>query len=240
MTNEELAIRIQNGDNSAQSELWDNVKLLIKKLMLPYLSHCHRRSIEESDLFQVGYFAMMDAVKYYKLDKDIKFTSYLGYNCQNRANEILGYKKKNISPDHFSVENLIGDDFAIIDTLEDEQATEDFIQAEKAIYNNELKVTLDECFEQMPSDEVTALQEYFIKGNNYREIAECHETKVGEVRVSISKGLRKLRHPKLSGKLKPFLYYDIASSIAYKYSGLSQYKRTGISSVERAVERVNR
>ena len=64
MTNEELAVLIQQGHTELYTELWERVSRLINMMIGKY---AERRilppDIEKEDLLQCGYFAMLAAVK---------------------------------------------------------------------------------------------------------------------------------------------------------------------------------
>lgn len=70
MTNEQLAIRIKEGDKDLIPQLWDNVSKLLKslcnKLHITSIEKCTKAGVTIDDIFQESYFAMLDAVEYYK------------------------------------------------------------------------------------------------------------------------------------------------------------------------------
>ena len=74
MTNEELAVLIQQGHTELYTELWERVNRLIGMMILKSTKHrILPPDIDKEDLLQCGYFAMLAAVKAYDKDKNFKF-----------------------------------------------------------------------------------------------------------------------------------------------------------------------
>ena len=116
MTNEELAIMAAQGDIESLHKLYFAVAPLLYKLISQYFPLCKSNLAEPEDLLQCGYFAVLEAVKYFSPDKGLKFTSYLGFCVQNACNTELGYRgKKQIKT--ISLETPVTDDEML--TLED-------------------------------------------------------------------------------------------------------------------------
>lgn len=96
MTNEELAVLIQRGHREYYAELWEQVYKLIQSLI--YKEARKRKlpqGIDTEDLLQSGYFAMVAAVKAFKPDSKLKFTSYLNFHVLNSVNTELCYGTRN-------------------------------------------------------------------------------------------------------------------------------------------------
>ena len=93
MTNEELAVMIQNGHTELYTDLWEQVYRLVCRKAERY-SHLlqengWRTDPEDftADLIQSGYFALIDAVKYFDSKKGIKFNTYLGNTLKKAFRE---------------------------------------------------------------------------------------------------------------------------------------------------------
>ncbi len=75
MTNEELAIKIQNGESHLIAELWEQVKGIIYRRVsreMVFDSKKNRAAtigVTKEDLYQEGYFALVDAINYYAPEK---------------------------------------------------------------------------------------------------------------------------------------------------------------------------
>lgn len=87
MTNEELAILIQQGNKELCTQLWERVRKLIVMLIEKYTKNwVLPNDIDKEDLLQCGYFVMLAAVKAYDPNKKYKFSSYLSYHVRNIVN----------------------------------------------------------------------------------------------------------------------------------------------------------
>lgn len=85
MTNEELALKIQNGERNLIPTLWEQVERFIYlKSENWYWQHeetCIRCGVALDDLKQVSYFAFLDAIRYYTSADSYKFLTYLVFRC---------------------------------------------------------------------------------------------------------------------------------------------------------------
>lgn len=93
MTNEELAIQIQLGHAEHYTELWQNVRRLMYKILRSKLSRIELPNyLTPEDLGQELYFALCNAVQAYDDTKPYKFTSYLEYHIMNAIRSALPSK----------------------------------------------------------------------------------------------------------------------------------------------------
>lgn len=76
MSNEQLVVRIQAGDNVAENmlKLWQNNKGFIYKIAVKYSDYA-----EMEDLEQEGYIALCNAVQGYKHDQGMSFINYAAF-----------------------------------------------------------------------------------------------------------------------------------------------------------------
>lgn len=81
MTNEELAIEIQNGNKLDCVKLWEQIEHFVKKSAFNYynaLRSSDREYIPDAeDFISGGYIAMLEVVKYYAPDKGYRYITYL-------------------------------------------------------------------------------------------------------------------------------------------------------------------
>lgn len=89
MTNEQLVIRIQAGDNMAENmlQLWQQNRGYINKIVKAY-----REYGEEDDLQQEGYLGLSEAVIHYSQEEETSFITYASYWIKQK---ILRYIRKN-------------------------------------------------------------------------------------------------------------------------------------------------
>ena len=102
MTNEEMALKIQAGEQGLISALWEqNTGLFAIKANSLYQAHydrCQASGVTFDDVFQVCYFALLDAVQVYDPARGYKFTSYLTYPLKNHFNALVGLRSTKRDP----------------------------------------------------------------------------------------------------------------------------------------------
>lgn len=94
MTIEELAIRIQDGDESKVPELWDRVRgLYMKKSFSYYGSHrelCARCGVDLEDIQQQSFFAFLQSVEAYQPESGLTFTAFVNFPFQKEMQNLTG------------------------------------------------------------------------------------------------------------------------------------------------------
>lgn len=98
MNNEQLAILAKSGNSQAILELWERVKLLLYRMANRFYrqygtNFCAIRGVTMDDLEQECFFAMLDAVRAFKANREFKFTTYLTRASENRFKAITGIKR---------------------------------------------------------------------------------------------------------------------------------------------------
>ena len=175
MTNEEFALKIQNGERNLIPTLWEQVERFIYlKSENWYWQHeetCIRCGVALDDLKQVSYFAFLDAIRYYTSADGYKFLTYLVFPLRNRFNEACGIRTKAQAQRPLnrckSLNAAVpGSEEGITyeDTIIDELAAEDFQRAENGIYNEQLRSVLDECLATLPEVQSTVIQYRYFEG----------------------------------------------------------------------------
>lgn len=91
MTNEELAMRIKNGETELSEQLWFRVLPKVKKYACQYKDYGKQTNwVELDDLIQSGFLAMMDAVKHYDPAKGYEFEAYLKFPMIEHMRKCIG------------------------------------------------------------------------------------------------------------------------------------------------------
>ncbi len=241
MTNEELALKIQNGERDLIPPLWEQVERFIYlKSENWYWQHeetCIRCGVALDDLKQVSYFAFLDAIRYYTSADGYKFLTYLVFPLRNRFNEACGIRTKAQAQRPLnrckSLNAAVpGSEEGITyeDIIVDEIAAEDFQRAEDGIYNEQLRSVLDECLATLPEVQSTVIQYRYFEGLTAEEVGQKVGLTYVQCRNRETDGLRKLRRGKNRKRLEAFAE-DIISRYAY-CSSYSLWKATGTSSTE--------
>ena len=143
MSNEELAARIQAGEQELLPQLWAQVRRFVCKM-------AHRRyfatnglgGVELDDLIQSGFLAVVQAVEYFKPDGEYKFLTYLDVCLKNAFASAGGYRANKRDPllDCISLDTPLGND-SDSDTLLDlqEDPANQIEDAERRIWLEQLR-----------------------------------------------------------------------------------------------------
>ena len=99
MTNEQLALNIQNGNRAALAELWGAVRPLLLSMAWKFYTRqgkerCSTHGVTLEDLQQEAFFALFDAVQAYKPEKGYLLTTYLSRATENRFKACMGIRGK--------------------------------------------------------------------------------------------------------------------------------------------------
>ncbi len=239
-TNEELAALIQAGHDEYIERLWRQLEKFITQQAEKRFSLSGKSYPEVGDLISAGYFAMLEAIKYYKPDKDYKFITYLGKTLQKAFASEYGLRGKRDSLcDAVSLDEPIGEDnLTIEDTVADETAELElysFIERERAegaseLINQALSAVLSE------RERETILLFYF-SGKTYQDIgSDNNQTRQNFHRLH-RQAVWKLKRCSYTKRLKE-LYCDFPEvydwyNEGFKHTGLQYFRDTGMSSVER-------
>ena len=245
MTNEELAIKIQAGEQNLIAELWEQNKGLFylhaNKLYIKYRERCDSAGVEFDDIVQTGYFALCDAVQAFQADGEYKFTSYIPFHLLNHFYALLGikwHKKKWIVRDMLnqasSLDESIGDDDSNItrmDTVEDPESGKAFEAVIDDVFQSELRETFEKLISKLPEYYAATIRGRYFEGKKQGDIAAQMGVSHTAVNAYEREALRKLKkEPELQA------YHDeILLRYAYKGTGFASFREHWASSVERAV-----
>ena len=191
MTNEELAIQIQLGHTRHYTELWQNVRRLMYKILYNKISRLELPNyITAEDMEQELYFALCNAVQAYDDTKPYKFTSYLEYHIMNAVRSALPSKPLK----EFSYNQTAGEDeeTELIDFIPDSTAAE----RTQDIELTDIQMQTRQAVSELPDSERQAITLYYFKGISYKQIAEATGVSLNMARNRVCKGLNILRQNK--------------------------------------------
>lgn len=240
MSNEEAARRIQGGEQSAIPLLWEGVKKFIRlwayKYHVQYESLCKRAGVEKDDLYQCGYFAMLNAVRAYDATTGYRFITYMAYHLQNEFNAAVGVRtvkgrnNARIRLISIEAEKEGADGLINSDSIPDEAAQNDFDNAIENLYSEEARRNLAPALERLSAGEYEVTQRYFYRGQKLSEIARDMGAEYHKVQRLYGSALRRLRHAKEVQEYKE----EYMSLWAYRGTGFASFRDRQESSVERA------
>ena len=192
MTNEEMAVRIKNGETQLIESLWLNIEKLARSYSNRYYNKkreiCIRSSVDQEDLYQVSYFAFLEAVRYYNTEKGYKFTTFLTLPLKKQFYKLTNQKVVSISLD-----DVTENGFSLNDTLLDEHAELDLENVLNQVYTSNLSNDIEYCFSEITPMQAQALKEYYFCDHSMSKIAQIQKTSKATVQMKISRGLANLR-----------------------------------------------
>lgn len=217
MTNEELAIEIQNGKTEYLPVLWEQIEAFVKWKA----NQCFQKlldnpdislSIEFDDLYDSGYFAMLNAVKYFKPETGYKFLTFLDLPLKTAFNEIISGRsgttrlsKRDPLNHSFSLDTPLKDDGEATygDTIADDtDIAENVIEG---IVQQELHNDLEAALSRLETSEEKVIRSYYYDRLDLQEIGEemnVTSARVGQIKNS---ALRKLRRPEVRRDLEKYI-----------------------------------
>ena len=90
MTNEELAKLIQAGEREHEAQLWAQVERFIVYKARHFANCLQGGAADFEDLRQAGYFAMLEATRYFRPDKEFQFLTYLKWTLKKSFAVVAG------------------------------------------------------------------------------------------------------------------------------------------------------
>lgn len=191
MTNEEMALQIQQGNNSLITPLWENVKKLMFKIMRGFVQSMKTPNyIDIEDIEQELYFSLVTAVNSYKPHKGYKLTTYLNYAIKNTLDrDILSTNQKNTQETSYNIPVGENEDCELLDLLPDIESTDFVVDMELIDLQREVRNAVD----LLPSREKSVITLYWLENKTYKECGEILGVGIETVRQLNSKGLRNLR-----------------------------------------------
>lgn len=170
MTNEELAVKIQEGQTQHYTELWNkNKKLLYKILHTKIIKGLYIPPyIQLEDLQQEMYFALCKAVNAYNREKPYSFNSYLEYSVMNILRDCL--PSKPLQESSYNQPATSEDDTELIELMIDENAETKY----KTLELTELQKIVRESVAELPQTQYTIITLFYLanKPKSLQEIAD--------------------------------------------------------------------
>lgn len=202
MTNEQLALNVQNGNRAALTELWGAVRPLLLSMAWKFYQkqgkeRCSSHGITLEDLQQESFFALCDAVQAYRPEKGYQLTTYLHYATENRFKACMGIQGKADALNHADrLERPIpGDEEGREqgDSIPDEKAEAALLavddQEEQAHFHNVLEQALGE----LSVVQSAVVRHRFTQQHTRQQTAQALHITPQEVRREEARALQLLR-----------------------------------------------
>lgn len=210
MTNEELALMIQNGQTEAVLPLWQRVERFVAKQADKWSKAWTTRRVEFEDLYQSGFLAMMKAAQTYDPDKDVKFLTWMGYFIKTAFSYVAGCRTKAQNNDPLNEyrslwEPLEGgtDDLTIGDMIPDPV---DYIgDTDERVYRDQLHDELERALSTLPEDKSKVLRLRFYDGLTLKDTAKVCGITAEAARQREGRALKELRSGKQAARLRAYV-----------------------------------
>ena len=210
MTNEELAIEIQNGNTEYLPVLFDQVEQFIRKKAAQRLRVLGENSgIEFDELYDSGYLAVIEAAKYFKPESGYKFLTFLDKPLKTAFAEVTNARTQKGLKDPLrnavSLETPVGEDetLTIGDTIADD--TDITTEVIRKVSNKELHKALDNALDQLEPLEAEAIRLQYYSNLNLQQSAVAMKIEPDKVSYLRQNGMRKLRTPEIASELEKYL-----------------------------------
>lgn len=235
MTNEELAVKIQQGETDLYLQLWENVeKFVVMMAKRHHVLTDGRGGVEIEDLVQSGYLALVSAVNYFDASKGYSFLTFLGKRLKSEFSEAAGIRTERSRHDpldrSLSLDCPISDEddsITLFDYVEDPVDYEDQV-IEKA-WVEDLREALKKAISKIPEEQGEIIQLRYREGLSVEQTSKLKGIDGKTVRQLEGRALSSLRKPNIRGALERFV--DDRTPF-YLRGGVSAFKTEGTRPVE--------
>jgi RNA polymerase sporulation-specific sigma factor len=230
MSNEELALLVQQGDTGALPRLWEQTRRLIAQKAYAYYNRLdgNRRGVEVDDLMQQGYFALLDAVRHFDQEDGYKFNTYL-YNTLKTAFSVAAgtrSQKRDMLDYASSLDAPVGeesDSRAIADLVPDRTAETAF---DTLLVEDIARVILDESRRLTTPLQTRIIFECAYMGRTLKSLAE----EIGKSRVTVEniyhRAIETLRRRPVIRAIRDEYFRECTA--AQRESAINPYRTRGV------------
>ena len=244
MCNEDLAVRIRNGERDLMPTLWEqNIKLfqiMATSLYTRYRDRCISSGVTPEDIFQVGYFALLDAVEAFTPASGYKLSAYINFPLLKHFKTLIGIRTTKRDPLHQcgSLDKPIGEDgdMTLLALIEDSDSTYPFDTIIDDVFFMQVRNVLKEAISRLPAPCATCITGKYFEGKTPAEIAAEIGQSADYVRRMERQGLYKLHRDSYRNEWAT-VRDEIITTLAYRHRGVRAFWNTWTSSVEYAAIR---
>lgn len=244
MSNEEMALAIQAGDDSLILPLWEQCKGLICKEAHRWARAFESRpEIDVDDLIQSGYFALLNTAQSFKPDPERgTFAGLLYWTLKGAFADACNVRTRTQQKDPIKsplrLESPIpgdADGLELGDTIADQR--NGIEEAEEAIYSDYVSETVHKAVDSLEDRQRLCIDMRYFQGKTQKEISELLNVSGQYVSQVERLGLRRIREGEHIQELSEIYY---GSRDYFRGTGLTAYRQTGTSSPERELLRKER
>lgn len=240
MTNEELAIMIQNGKTEYADELWEQVRNFVaQKANRLAFNMNGRRGITVDDLINTGFIAMHKACTTYSPGKGT-FLHWLEYYLKTSFAYCCGYRTSRRDALDLSesldcpLDTSNFDSNTLGDMVPDPK--DQYSIVEDKVYNTGLHMRLDALIGTLPPAGAQMIRAIYWSGETTAELSKHMGISEDAVRTKKGDYMQKLRRSVgNTGAGRRLRAYIEENTQYYTSVGVSQFRTTHISAVEKIV-----
>ncbi len=233
MTAEELAAAARSGDAQAMAELWKRMERLSRASARRYVVFAHMDgAVDEEDVCQVGALAFLEFVQRYDPAMGCGFAAglyrFTGWRIMRAFDPRRDHSEA--LPRFVSLDEPLpcpdgGEELTLADVLEDEAAREPFERLEPM-------TDLARAVEALPEDQRRVIRLRYREERSWRKVGEALGLDADAVRNLGARATAALRRDRSLRDYRPGTAAD------WRHVTLAEYRLTGVSAVEKAVERM--
>ncbi len=174
MSNEDLAIVIQSGDESKILELWDQVKRFVYREVNRYILLAGLNAQLKEDLRQAGFLAVYAAAYTFKQDCEASFLTWLKFYLKTEFRRALGASNDRQRNDPLHKASSLD-----IPVSEDEEETlyetipgpDVWTGVNESMWRREAHNAIQEVLDRLPADQASVITKRYYQGMSKKEIA---------------------------------------------------------------------
>lgn len=181
MTNEELVALIQAGERDKLPELWEQVERFVA-LQANRLLHAMGpdraalAGVEFGDLYNSGYFALVDAAERYDPEAGAKFITFFAMRLKSYFSDTTGFRLARQRKDPLNSSKSLDarlkegdeDSGAFGDFIPDPKAAQALQDVEDGIQRDYTRQAVRQALEQLPTEERLAIKAYYYEGQTVK------------------------------------------------------------------------
>ena len=235
MSNEELALAIQQGEEGRTLELWEQVNGLVKRKAMQIMTALqlsgNPRGVEFDDLYQTGYLA---AVETYSPERGA-FSTWFMFHLKTAFSEVTGYRTKSGRCEPLNTAASLDrpvqpdepDGGTLGELVPDSRAADAIENVEESVYHEQLHKAIAGAISELPPGNAQVLRLRYWGDMTLSAVGEVMGKSPERTRQMGNKGIRELRK---SRTLHRFLDFDM-----YHGTGLGAFRLSGSSIQEQYI-----
>ena len=242
MSNEEIAILIKQGQKELYGELWNNMERWFYKLSNNFYlcnsEQCAAAGVELNDIIQTCFLVLVDTVEAYRPERDLKLITYTKNQCMNRMSALMNGRRgtKHADPLNKGISLYTPmpgkpgneKEQLLFDTIPDREAEKAFNESETE-EQKALHIALKNALKKLSVFQNEIIQKKYFKRNSVRKLDKNEQKEAKRAITELRKDRELLR-----------LGSEYLNLNLYAGTGVTAWKNTQSSSVERLVEKADK